>query len=113
MGKAFGGIELSGGEKQRLSLARTLYRTGNLLFFDEPASALDPLAEDRLYREILNISQDKTTFFITHRMASVRFADRIVVLEGGRIAEEGSFEALMEKNGRFAQMYALQKQGLA
>lgn len=112
VGRAFDGIELSGGEKQRISLARTLYRTSSLIFFDEPTSALDPLAEDRLYQDIIKLSQDKTTFFITHRLSSVRFADRIIVLDHGEIVEEGSFETLMEKNGLFASMYTLQKQGL-
>jgi len=113
VGRSFGGIELSGGEKQRLSLARTLFRDSTLVFFDEPASALDPLAEDRLYREILKASQSRTTFFITHRLSSVRFADRIIVLDKGKIAEEGTFETLIEKNGLFAEMYFTQKQGLA
>lgn len=112
VGRVFGGIELSGGEKQRISLARTLFRDSTLVFFDEPASALDPLAEDRLYQEILNISQDKTTFFITHRLSSVRFADRIIVLDKGEIAEEGTYEELMARNGLFAEMYLMQKQGL-
>ena len=112
LGRAFGGIELSGGEKQRISLARTLFRDSTLVFFDEPTSALDPLAEDRLYQEILNISQNKTTFFITHRLSSVRFADRIIVLDQGEIVEEGTYESLIERNGVFAEMYLMQKQGL-
>lgn len=111
IGRAFGGIELSGGEKQKLSLARTFYRSGTLLFFDEPNSALDPLAEDKVYRQITELSQGLTSFFITHRLSSVRLADRIIVLEKGEIAEEGTFESLMEKKGIFAEMYSMQREG--
>lgn len=112
VGRPFGGIELSGGEKQRLSLGRTLFRTSTLMFFDEPTSALDPLAEDRLYQDIVRSSQGKTTFFITHRLSSVRFADRIIVLDHGEIVEEGSYKELMKENRLFASMYIMQKQGL-
>ena len=111
VGRSFGGIELSGGEKQRLSLGRTLQRTSTLMFFDEPTAAIDPLAEDRLYQDILRLSQGKTTFFITHRLASVRYADRIIVLEHGEIIEEGTFETLIGQRGLFANMYSMQKQG--
>lgn len=113
IGLAFGGVELSGGEKQKLSLSRTLFRTSTLLFFDEPTAAIDSLAEDKLYQDILKISKGKTTFFVTHRLATVRFADKIVVLDEGKIVEEGTFEELMRKDGMFASMYLLQKQGLA
>lgn len=113
IGRAFGGIELSGGEKQKLSLARTFYRSGTLLFFDEPNSALDPLAEDKLYRQITDLSKGLTSFFITHRLSSVKLADRIIVLEKGEIAEEGTFESLMEKKGIFAEMYSMQREGYA
>ena len=112
VGRAFGGVDLSGGEKQKISMARALFRDSTLIFFDEPTSALDPLAEDRLYQDIIKLSRDKTTFFITHRLSSVRFADRIVVMSHGEIAEEGTYEALMERGGLFAKMYSLQKQGL-
>lgn len=112
VGRAFGGIELSGGEKQKISLARTFYRTSSVIFFDEPTSALDPLAEDRLYKDILRLSRDKTTFFITHRLSSVKYADRIIVVDGGEIVEEGTFEMLMGRNGLFAEMYSIQKKGL-
>lgn len=113
IGRAFGGIELSGGEKQKLSLARTFYRSGTLLFFDEPNSALDPLAEDKIYRQITELSKGLTSFFITHRLSSVKLADRILVLEKGEIAEEGTFESLMEKKGIFAEMYSMQREGYA
>lgn len=113
VGRIFGGIELSGGEKQRLSLARTFHKTSTILLLDEPTAAIDPLAEDKLCQDILRLSKDKTTFLVTHRLSTVRFADRIIVLDSGEIVEEGSFEALMAKNGFFAKMYSLQKQGLS
>ena len=113
VGRAFGGIELSGGEKQRLSMGRALQRTSTLMFFDEPTAAIDPLAEDQLYQEIVRLSMDRTTFFVTHRLASVRYADRIIVLDKGKIAEVGTFELLMKKDGLFASMYRMQKQGFS
>ncbi len=112
IGRAFGGVDLSGGEKQKISLARTFYRKSSLLFFDEPSSALDPLAEDRLYQDILDLSKGKTVFFITHRLASVKLADRIIVIDHGEIVENGNFEELMAYNGLFAEMYHKQKKGL-
>ena len=81
------------------------------MFFDEPNAALDPLAEDRLYQDILRLSQGKTTFFITHRLSTVRYADRIIVLDHGEIVEEGTFETLMGQHGLFANMYSMQKRG--
>lgn len=112
IGRAFGGIDLSGGEKQKISLARTFYRKSRLMFFDEPSSALDPLAEDKLYKDIIGLSKNKTTFFITHRLASVKLADRIIVIDHGEIVEDGSFEELIAHNGLFAEMYHKQSQGL-
>lgn len=113
VGRAFGGVELSGGEKQRLSLGRALRRTSTLMFFDEPTAAIDPIAEDKMYQDILSLSQEKTSFIVTHRLASVKYADRIIVLDQGQIVEQGSFDTLMEKQGLFATMYTLQKQGLS
>lgn len=111
VGRNYGGIELSGGEKQKISLARTLYRDSTIVFFDEPTAAIDPLAEEKLYKDILKMSKEKNTFFITHRLSSVRFADRIIVIDNGTIVENGSFEELINKNGCFANMYSKQKQG--
>ena len=109
IGRAFGGMELSGGEKQRLALARVLFRDSSLVFLDEPTSAIDPLSEERLYKEFLEISKGKTTFFVTHRLASIRYADRIIVLDDGQVIEQGTHKELLENGKQYAYMYEMQK----
>lgn len=109
VGREFGGIDLSGGEKQRLAIGRAMFRDNTLSFFDEPSSAIDPLAEDKIYEKFLKISKEKTTFFITHRLSSVRFADRILLVDGGEIIEQGSHDELIAKDGQYAFLYNLQK----
>ena len=113
IGKEFGGIELSGGEQQRLSLGRTLFRKSTVVFLDEPASALDALAEERLYKDFLEVSKGKTTFFVTHRLATVRYADRIIVIKHGEIVEQGTHQELISRNGEYFYLYNLQKQGFS
>nr|WP_304971979.1 ATP-binding cassette domain-containing protein [uncultured Acetatifactor sp.] len=110
IGKEFGGIDLSGGEKQRISYGRTLFRPHKIVFLDEPTAAVDPLTEEKIYKEFIEISRDKTTFFITHRLASVRFADRIIVMDEGRIMEQGTHAELMEMKGLYSEIYRLQKE---
>ena len=102
------GIQLSGGQLQKLMMARALYRGGGLLLLDEPTAALDAIAEHRLYEEYGRLLRGKSTLFISHRLASTRFCDRILFLENGRIAEEGTHEELMERNGSYAHMFELQ-----
>lgn len=102
------GIELSGGEKQRLAMARALYKKGEVLILDEPTAALDALAEDRLYREFSNLTRNKIAVFISHRLSSTRFCDNIVFLENGRIAEQGTHGELLKSGGKYAQMYEVQ-----
>lgn len=102
------GIRLSGGETQRLMLARALYKDAPILILDEPTAALDPIAESELYEEYANLCENKVSVFISHRLSSTRFCDRIVFLEHGRIVEEGTHEALMKKNGSYASMYNIQ-----
>lgn len=104
------GIDLSGGEKQRLAMARALYKDGKVIILDEPTTALDALAEDRMYREFENMIHGKTAVFISHRLGSTRFCDKIAMFEDGTIVEEGTHEELMAKNGKYAYMFGIQSQ---
>ena len=104
------GIDLSGGEKQRLAMARALYKDGRVVILDEPTAALDALAEDRMYREFENMIQNKTAIFISHRLGSTRFCDKIAMFEDGRIVEEGTHDELMKKNDKYAYMFQIQSQ---
>lgn len=102
------GIELSGGEKQKFLLARALYKDGPILVLDEPTAALDPIAESEVYDSYARHSERKTAVFISHRLASTRFSDRIVLLGEGGILEEGTHQELMEKKGAYAEMFEVQ-----
>ena len=101
-------IELSGGEKQKLALARALYKDGLMLILDEPTAALDPIAENEIYLKYNEFAKDKTSIFISHRLASTRFCGRIFFLDNGNIEETGSHDELMAKNGRYAEMFNIQ-----
>lgn len=102
------GIELSGGEVQKLMLARAMYKNAPVLVLDEPTAALDPIAESRVYEEYLKMAENKSSLFISHRLASTRFCDRIFYLENGRIAEEGTHEFLVKSGGRYAELFEIQ-----
>ncbi len=102
------GIELSGGETQRLMLARALYKDSPILILDEPTAALDPIAESDIYNKYNDMSQNKLSIFISHRLASTRFCDRIIFLEDGQILEEGTHKKLIEKAGKYAELYEVQ-----
>lgn len=102
------GLELSGGQKQRFLLARALYKDAPILVLDEPTAALDPIAESQVYDSYQKYTEGKTAVFISHRLASTRFSDRIVLIEDGRILEQGSHEELMRAAGPYAEMFELQ-----
>jgi len=102
------GIELSGGETQRLVLARALYKNAPVLLLDEPTAALDPIAEDRIYQKYSEMTKGRTSLFISHRLASTRFCDRILFMENGKIAEEGSHDALMRAGGKYKELFDVQ-----
>ncbi len=106
------GTELSGGQWQKLALARAFMRDdAEVLILDEPTAAVDARAEAELFARIRELAKDKTAILISHRFSTVRMADRIVVLEGGRIVEQGSHEELLAKKGRYATLFELQAQG--
>ena len=101
-------IELSGGEKQKLSLARALYKDGLMLVLDEPTAALDPIAENEMYMKYSKFSEGKTSIFISHRLSSTRFCDRIFFIYDGQIIETGSHDELMAQNGKYAEIFNIQ-----
>jgi len=102
------GIELSGGETQRLVLARALYKNAPILLLDEPTAALDPIAEDRIYQRYNEMTKGHTSVFISHRLASTRFCDRILFIENGGIKEEGTHDSLMSKEGKYKKLFDVQ-----
>lgn len=102
------GIILSGGQQQKLLMARALYKDAPILILDEPTAALDPIAESQTYEQFQEIASDKTAIYISHRLASTRFCDKIAFLSGGRIVEEGTHEELIQKGGAYCEMFALQ-----
>lgn len=104
------GTDFSGGEKQRLALARAYYRDSELLILDEPSSALDPLAEHAMFQSILALSRDKTVVFISHRLSTVVSADRILLMDAGRLVEEGTHAELMAARGAYYEMFTLQSE---
>jgi ATP-binding cassette subfamily B protein len=109
LGRRFeGGVDLSGGEWQKLALARAYLRDSQLLILDEPTAALDARSEYQVFQRFAELTAGKMALFISHRFSTVRMADRIVVLENGKIAEEGTHEKLTRMGGRYAEMFELQ-----
>ena len=101
-------IELSGGEKQKLMLARAIYKNAGIVILDEPTAALDPIAENEIYQKYSELTEGATSLYISHRLASTRFCDRIIYLEDSEIKEIGSHDELMQKGGKYAYMFGLQ-----
>lgn len=108
LGKDFGGIDLSGGQWQRLAIARGLYRNHDMIILDEPTAAIDPLEEADIYHKFAEMSRDKTAVIVTHRLGSAKIADRIIVMDAGRIVETGTHEELMEMSGCYSELYQAQ-----
>ena len=102
------GIILSGGETQKLMLARALYKDASIIILDEPTAALDPIAESEMYEKYNSLIDDKTSIFISHRLSSTRFCTRILFMKDGEIVEEGSHDELINKDGEYAKMYEIQ-----
>ena len=100
--------ELSGGEAQKLMLARALYKDAPMLVLDEPTAALDPIAESLIYQEYRKMTLGKSALFISHRLASTRFCDRILYLENGVITEEGAHEQLLADGKKYAELFEMQ-----
>ncbi|MDV3428381.1 MAG: ABC transporter ATP-binding protein/permease [Bacillota bacterium] len=101
-------VELSGGETQRLILARALYKDAPAIILDEPTAALDPIAENEIYEKYNELTKGHTSIFISHRLSSTRFCDRIIFIEDGSVIEEGNHFSLMNKNGKYKKMYDMQ-----
>ncbi len=101
LGREFGGAEMSGGQWQRLALARSYYRQRPMLFLDEPTAAIDPLEEMAIYNKLNELASGRTVILVTHRLGAVRNADKIIMLDNGRIIESGNFEQLIEQKGQF------------
>ena len=104
------GAEISGGEAQKLALARALYKDAPIVILDEPTAALDPIAESEIYERFDRMVEGKTSIYISHRMSSCRFCDDIIVFDNGRIAERGSHETLLSKEGQYAKLWRAQAQ---
>ena len=107
IGQAFGGVDLSGGQWQRLALARNFYRNSPIIILDEPTSAIDALAESRIFRRLFR-EKDKTIITISHRLSTIEKADMIYVLKDGVIAESGTHQELVARGGVYVEMFASQ-----
>ena len=102
------GVLFSGGQTQRMMLARALYKDGAILLLDEPTAALDPLAENDIYQKYKDMTAGKTSLFISHRLASTRFCDRIIFIADGHITEEGTHDQLLARGGAYARLFEIQ-----
>ena len=110
LSREFGGIDLSGGQWQRIAIARGLFRPHQLIVLDEPTAAIDPMEETRVYQRFAEISKGKTALIVTHRLGSAKLADRILVMKQGRLVESGTHATLAALNGEYARLYGAQEQ---
>jgi len=101
----FDGIDISGGQWQRLAIARGLYRTHQFIILDEPTAAIDPIEESRIYRQFEQLAADKCALIVTHRLGSAKLADRIIVMANGEIVDSGTHDQLLERPGKYAEMW--------
>lgn len=108
LGKEFGGVELSGGQWQRLAIARGIYRDNNLIIFDEPTAAIDPIEESKIFNLLCKYSQGRTAIIVTHRLALTKMADRILVMKDGKIVQDGTHKQLMDEDGEYKKLYQMQ-----
>lgn len=108
LSREFGGIELSGGLWQQVAIARGRYREHEIIVLDEPTAALDPMTESAVYHRFLEMVKGKTAFIVSHRLGSARLADRILVMQDGRLEEDGTHEELLGKNGLYRKMWEAQ-----
>lgn len=103
-----GAVDMSGGQKQKLALARALYKGGRMMILDEPTAALDPISENRMYLEYNRFVGENTALFISHRLSSTRFCDRVILLDNGKLIESGTHAELMQTNGKYAELFRTQ-----
>jgi len=108
LSREFDGVDLSGGQWQRIAIARGLYRRHNIIVLDEPTAAIDPIEESRIYRKFVDISKGKTAIIVTHRLGSTKIADRVIVMDKGRIINIGAHDALMQNCELYAEMFKAQ-----
>lgn len=99
------GVNLSGGEAQKIAMVRAIYKNGGIVVLDEPTAALDPVSEEEVYNNMIRMSNDKTTVFVSHRMSSCRFCDNIIVMDKGSIVESGNHDALMRKGKLYKRLF--------
>lgn len=108
LSREFDGVDLSGGQWQRVAIARGFYRVHSMIVLDEPTAAIDPIEETSLYRKFADISRDKTSIIVTHRLGSAKIANRIIVMEQGKIIELGTHDELLRRGGKYAEMFDAQ-----